>query len=935
MNQNIPELFGLAPEKALAYLFDRLPVGTAVINRDFRLQHCNPTWADFIDRYTPSVASDVKPGVSLFDLEPGTEEVLQALFAPAFAGETVRQDGLRLESGGIVSYWDVVLVPLEVNGEVVAVLDVSLDATERVLAAQQLQEANRLLEQRVVERTQELTWRNQELDRRRRGAESLRTVMGLLNSNYPLPQVLETITRQASELMGANTAVAIFQYLPIHEQFELRASYGLPPVLFQLKTVPVSVIGGESFKQRHIFLVSNLESFVASQLSNLSPEDTQLAAALEGLREHFRSYLAVPLVVRDHLYGGVAFHFTDPRALNEEHITLAMILSEQAALAIENARLYGLEQERREIAESLRDILGILNSTRQLPDILDFIITQASRIMGAEVSLLYRYDYDQNSIFIEAQHGLPSAVEDVTGFPLLETPLERHILHRQPYAGPIDHTIQRSPLPGVDPALTRRWHTHVTDQHDALLAIPLVVRDAVYGRLTFYYAQYRPFGQDDIHRAMLFGDQVALAIENARLVEAERKRREESERRRQVAEGLRDILARLNSEQPLSELLDAIVAQADTLIDSEVVALYMLHQESQTLRIQALRGNLPAEVRQVELPLGIGTIGRVVALRETMIVPDVSRLDINLVQSVRAESLTAVQAVQVDEARIAALTSAMQRFRAVLALPLVAQEVAFGGLAFYYGQPREFSDEEVSLATTFAGQAALAIQNARLRAHAEEVAVMAERNRLARELHDAVTQTLFSASLIADVLPRIWERSPELGQAKLGELRELTRGALAEMRTLLLELRPATLTESSLGELLQQLAAAVVGRSRLAVAVEIGGEEKRPLPPETQVALYRIAQEALNNVVKHAGAERVTVWLRLLPACVELEVSDNGRGFDPAAVSAHSLGLGIMRERAAKIDADFLVESVIGEGTTITVRVAVAQPRKLNEVSDE
>jgi signal transduction histidine kinase len=213
----------------------------------------------------------------------------------------------------------------------------------------------------------------------------------------------------------------------------------------------------------------------------------------------------------------------------------------------------------------------------------------------------------------------------------------------------------------------------------------------------------------------------------------------------------------------------------------------------------------------------------------------------------------------------------------------------------------------------------LAIENAQLRDDAEEMAVIGERHRLARELHDAVTQTLFSASLIADVLPRIWERDPEMGTAKLEELRELTRGALAEMRTLLLELRPATLTESSLAELLRQLAAAVIGRSRLQVDVVVEGE--RPLPPETQVALYRIAQEALNNIVKHAGATQVTINLRFLPDCVEMVVVDNGRGFDATAVSIHSLGLGIMRERAAKINANLQVESVIGEGTTIRVQV--------------
>jgi signal transduction histidine kinase len=404
-----------------------------------------------------------------------------------------------------------------------------------------------------------------------------------------------------------------------------------------------------------------------------------------------------------------------------------------------------------------------------------------------------------------------------------------------------------------------------------------------------------------------------------RTYELER-RNEELERRQRVAASLRDILALLNTDQSLPHLLDAIVAEADQLLASDVVALYLLDPERLVLTIQALRGDLPPEVRAVALPVGIGTIGRVVALRQTMIVPDVRQLDIRTVRQIRAESLAAAEGVLVDPERLAALAAAIERFQAVLALPLVAQDSVFGGLAFYYGKPRPFSDEEVSLATTFAGQAALAIQNARLRDNAEQMAVMAERNRLARELHDAVTQTLFSASLIADVLPRIWERSPDLGRTKLAELRELTRGALAEMRTLLLELRPATLTESSLDELLQQLATAVTGRSRLEVTVQMEGVA-RPLQPEIQVVLYRIAQEALNNVVKHAGAGQVRLTLSFTADDVSLTVIDNGRGFDPAAIGQHSLGLGIMRERAAKIGAHLRVDSRIGAGTTVQIAV--------------
>jgi PAS domain S-box-containing protein len=199
---------------------------------------------------------------------------------------------------------------------------------------------------------------------------------------------------------------------------------------------------------------------------------------------------------------------------------------------------------------------------------------------------------------------------------------------------------------------------------------------------------------------------------------------------------------------------------------------------------------------------------------------------------------------------------------------------------------------------------------------AAEEAVVAERTRLARDLHDAVTQTLFSASLIAEVLPQLWEINPQEADKRLSELRELTRGALAEMRTLLLELRPSALTDAALPDLLRQLSEAIIGRARLPIQLVVEGE--CDLPPEVQVALYRIAQEALNNVVKYARASQVSVNLRLQPDSVRLMVMDDGIGFDPAAVPPNHLGLRIMRERAETISARLNIYSEPGEGTQVT-----------------
>ena len=209
-----------------------------------------------------------------------------------------------------------------------------------------------------------------------------------------------------------------------------------------------------------------------------------------------------------------------------------------------------------------------------------------------------------------------------------------------------------------------------------------------------------------------------------------------------------------------------------------------------------------------------------------------------------------------------------------------------------------------------------------------ELAASKERQRLARDLHDAVSQTLFSVSIIAEVLPRIYEKDVEQGKAKLEELRQLTRGALAEMRMLLLELRPATLADTSLPDLLGQLGTAVTGRARIQIDLRLDAHAEAP--PEVAVALYRIAQEALNNVAKHSAAERAEVQLLDWPeegtdraheatarGGLQLVVLDDGRGFDVDSAGAGRLGLVIMAERAESIGADLEIDSRPGHGTLI------------------
>lgn len=200
----------------------------------------------------------------------------------------------------------------------------------------------------------------------------------------------------------------------------------------------------------------------------------------------------------------------------------------------------------------------------------------------------------------------------------------------------------------------------------------------------------------------------------------------------------------------------------------------------------------------------------------------------------------------------------------------------------------------------------------------KEIIASNERQRLARELHDSVSQTIFATSIIAGSLPTLFKSNPNRALEQLAEIQELTQGAMAEMRTLLLELRPENIVKMSLGDLLRQLGNVAQARQKIAVSVLVRGDDTQPLPEAVHFALYRIAQESLNNIIGHANAKEVRIRLNRSPDTIELVIVDNGQGFDVNQMYS-GFGLGSMRERAAGINAAFKIQSKIGLGTRTKV----------------
>ncbi|HSG18668.1 MAG TPA: histidine kinase [Anaerolineae bacterium] len=269
-------------------------------------------------------------------------------------------------------------------------------------------------------------------------------------------------------------------------------------------------------------------------------------------------------------------------------------------------------------------------------------------------------------------------------------------------------------------------------------------------------------------------------------------------------------------------------------------------------------------------------------------------------------------------------TVLLEGVKAWMWVPLAVKGRVIGGIGIAGAEADTFTTHQANLALTMANQAAITMVNAQLYEQAQTLATLQERQRLAQNLHDAVNQSLFSAGLIAEVLPRLWERDPAKGRQSLEDLRRLTRGALAEMRGLLAELRPQVLIDSELDDLLHQLGNAFTGRTNIPVVVTVVGEgalqEPGALPADVQVAFYRLCQEAFNNIAKHARASQVAILLEYDAGALELHIRDDGQGFDPEQTTSGHYGLSMMRERAEAAGIMLSVTSQPGHGTEIVIR---------------
>jgi len=384
------------------------------------------------------------------------------------------------------------------------------------------------------------------------------------------------------------------------------------------------------------------------------------------------------------------------------------------------------------------------------------------------------------------------------------------------------------------------------------------------------------------------------------LAQLVRLRTKEIDQRRLVAEGLREILTRINSNKTLEDSLSFIADQICQImmVNDVVIAKCDNHTDKKSKLMISSSQNTEIECQLVNL-----------IYQRIQEIEKVSQSPEDLIQTIQP-------------LEIGFKTPA----KTITCLPVYLDGQIEAILILFTHNSRIWSTEERELITSFAEQIALALGNAKLRNNTAELAMLNERNRLARDLHDAVTQTLFSASLLAEAFPGVWEKNHDEGKKLIQEMRQLTRGALAEMRSMLMELRPASMAEAKLADLIRQLAEAVAGRTGLTIELSVPNDIY--LPSDVNVTLYRIAQEALTNIVKHAKAQNVKIYctnsesrttLDPKQHLIRMVIEDDGCGFETKKIAQDHFGLYNMRERADSIEAVLEISSTPGRGTKVIV----------------
>jgi PAS domain S-box-containing protein len=824
-------------------------------------------------------------------IHPDSLPLLAAYQESVRAGKNFRCRAQDIRKDGTVFDVEVMGSAIEFHGRkylAAVVRDISDTVAaerERERAARAMDEARASLEQRVEERTRELA--------------SILDVSRAVLSTLDLDQIFERVLDEVTKVIpysGCSVSILDGEALEVVATRSLVApelAEGALGIRFDIRTG--ALVWDAMLAGRPV---------IVSDSHGDSPEADAFRVLVGGQMEsnldRLRSWLMVPMIHQGEVLGVLSISRAPVDAFEPAHAQLAAAFAGQVAVAVANARLFHQSHRRAREMEGLAGIAAALTFDMKAEEALDVLASRVVAASSAVAASLTLYNPQGRYLRCGAA-GLPpgfteAMVEAVTvqGAPAI-TRRVFETRQREILRDTRRRTLTDSRYAAVHAGLKQAtW--------DIAVITPVIARGRVLGTLETYYPEEHEPDAEEQRLLSAIADQVAIGIENTELFEQLRQRVFEM-----------DALNRADERFHQSLVLDAVMqALADSALEvvgaDRSAALAFDEAPPYEFKVRAVAGMTPAE----EAGLATALLGVQTAFIREMdavrVVPDASKDHGMLPDVIRAAGVASLMDV-----------------------PITISGKRFGFFSLGWIAPHYITEAEISLASALAQRAAVAIENARLYERSQVAASLEERQRLARELHDSVSQALYGISLGARTARTLVEREPAKAIEPLDYIGGLAEAGLAELRALIFELRPESLATEGIVAALEKQFSALRARHGIAVKADLCLEPDLRL--DFKEVLYRVGQEALHNTVKHARATEVRVCLRREGEMFVLEIKDNGVGFDSSGDFPGHLGLRSMAERAARVGGLLNIESERGKGTLVLLQVPAVPGHLPGDVS--
>jgi signal transduction histidine kinase len=611
--------------------------------------------------------------------------------------------------------------------------------------------------------------------------------------------------------------------------------------------------------------------------------DASLDAATQGvlLQSNSRAGVLLPLYSSGHWQGIIWISWDAPRSFTDEERSIYQALLQTVAPIVATRRAHIAEAEANRETQLLYRASEALNAATTFAEVAEAVSHLDDFSHGVALVRWENYDFDT-----------------ATYFEVIAT--SRHVVERvgKRYAiseFPVARTMPRKGLqysediandPNVDPVSAASW---ISQKTYARIGVALSLGNRWMGTLSFHSGVPRQYTSLEKRVVAGIGDLVTAAFERIRLQEQTELARQRAEQRAHELETVATVSAAAASILDKHQLLRTVAELTRSNLSQYHILIYLMAENGTGLSLAAP----PEYNHDVSLADAIVLVARAAQTRQAEVINHTHQESHPILPEAKSQ----------------------------IALPMVVGDRLIGVLNVLSPEENRFSPSDVRVMSTLADLIAVAVQNAQLYERAQELAALEERNRLARELHDSVSQALYGIALGTRTAKALLQREPSRIGQPLDYIHSLAEVALAEMRALIFELRPDSLENEGLISALARQASLLQTRHNIQVETEFCEEPNIPI--DVKEAVYRVAQEAMHNTFKHAKASRVSLQLQCEDGRLEMHIRDNGVGFDPSQAFPGHLGLRSMRERITRLNGNLTIESQPGAGTHIQVSIAI------------